>query len=72
MSSDMEGIVGVRHWVYSGRSVLAENSRRWRAARGSVKGTGIKDKEKVSTSQSERYSAFGREPGEQKEAHPIR
>lgn len=41
-------------------------------ARGSVKGTGMKDKEKVSTSHSVWCSALGPQPGRQGEAHPIR
>lgn len=54
------------------RSVLADSNRRWWAARGSVKGTGIKDKEKVSTSHSVWCSAFGWGPSSQGKAHPIR
>lgn len=52
MSSDREGIKGGVAVEYSRRSVLAESKKYWQAEQGSVKGPGIKDKGKVSTTQS--------------------
>lgn len=65
VSSDREGTVGVRQGYTAGVFWL-------RTGREGVKGTGIKDKGKVSTSQSVWCLAFGWGLGRQREAHPIR
>lgn len=73
VSSDREGIKGGG----GGSGVQQEKcfgweQKYWQAEQGSVKGPGIKDKGKVSTTQSVWRLMFGRDPGRQREAHPIK